>query len=286
LSRHDSQVAESTQLLQDFALNAVFKPVLINPMDQQKGQPRMVKKAMAKQPMVPLRASSPEKPRDQTAPYNAAKPIAPRTRCSEIDLLAKRFEMAMGYLLMAKGYIKGVTYLESVFRKIELNFSILPLSRGALLYLIMVAASLQNAIADTPTRHSQQIRANTDGSWTVTVVGSPTDHPGRVQGLAQLYAAQHVVGKKLSYFRVLDTKKAVKCKVSREFGTVEFGFVMVNSRFAGGQSAGNGFIDARSFEATHRAKLLAEPVAEEKREVESRLISECSARQTTTDSLY
>lgn len=151
---------------------------------------------------------------------------------------------------------------------------------------LVVSVSYGLAAADSTQRYNQRIRPGRDGNWIVDVMGARTDHPARVQGLAQLFAAQHVISKGFSHFSLLDNKKSVKCKISKEFGTVEFGVVVVGNVFVGRNSAGNGFIDARAFVHKNRARLLAEPSEKTKREVESRLISECTARQKIVDGLY
>jgi hypothetical protein len=142
------------------------------------------------------------------------------------------------------------------------------------------------AQAETAARYKQKIKKNEDGSWTVMVFGAATDPPGRVLGLTQLFAAQHVITNGFGYFRVIESKKTLKCRLDKEFGIVAAGHALVLSRFLGGKSGGNGFIDARSFVAKHRAKLIAEPKAEAKRKVESQNINECIVRHKTVDSLY
>lgn len=151
-----------------------------------------------------------------------------------------------------------------------------------------LAASLTCGIAaaESSRRYKQRTKPGKNGSWIVEVMGAPTDHPARVQGMAQLFAAQLVISKGFSHFRLLDTKKSVKCKVSKAFGMVEFGAVLVGDVFVGGKTSGNGFIAAQAFVAKNRVKLLAEPPMQAKREVESRLVSECTARQRTMDGLY
>lgn len=136
------------------------------------------------------------------------------------------------------------------------------------------------------TGYRHKITANGDGTWNIVVRGTPTDHPVRIEGLAQLLAARHVRQKGFSHFRGLGMKKSIECKVSKEFGTVTQGFAVVTLQFSAAKKAGNGNVSAREFDNRHGAKLLAEPETAVKRKVEGRTLSECVARQKTLDGLY
>jgi hypothetical protein len=115
------------------------------------------------------------------------------------------------------------------------------------------------------------------GNYIVEVEGAPTDHPDRVQGLAQLYAAKSALKLGFGFFRITDTKGAIRCIKSKEFGTFTGGQAKVGHAFLAAKKQQKGFLDTQKFIAANEKKLLREPTKAQKQKVIAAFISGCLA---------
>ncbi len=125
------------------------------------------------------------------------------------------------------------------------------------------------------------------GKWIVEVEGGLTDHPERIHGLAQLNAAKFALKSGYSFFRITDTKKAIKCHVSKEYGNVTGGIAKVGNAILGGKKLKTGYLNAKEYVAKHEANLLREPTLIQKQKTSAAFVSHCLAKeQEPIGSLY
>jgi hypothetical protein len=116
------------------------------------------------------------------------------------------------------------------------------------------------------------------GKFVVEVEGSFTDHPERVQGLAQLYAAKFALKLGYGYFRITDTKRAIRCEKSKEYDSVTGGQAKVGNAFLASKKPTPGFLDAKAFVTAKQVKLLREPTKVQKQKVSATFVSSCLSK--------
>jgi hypothetical protein len=128
-------------------------------------------------------------------------------------------------------------------------------------------------------RYKVKVQSPGKGKWIVEVLGTPTDHPDRVHGLAQYHAAKQALKANYPWFRITDTKKGIGCKISKDFGTVSGGAARVGNAVVGKKKAEAGFLDARKFAAEIEDQVLRIPNDKQKQKTQAAFITYCMTKQ-------